>query len=175
MHAVRNSKRLNHGGLRMKTIGILMIGAILAAVTSNAQAAMRLNATRPGNFLSSSSFVALPLNNVGATTLTFNLASNRKLLLTFSAECSVGSTIDFSTVDLDVVVNNAVVAPTASTGDTFCSANDTPTASDGWTRASITVQIQGIAGNNTVKIFGRLNSGGDLMYFGDSALVVFDP
>jgi hypothetical protein len=139
----------------------------------SAHAVIKINATRPGNFTSAAASVALPLNTGGATVLTFNHSTAKKFILTFSAECSVGGPV-VAWTDLQVRVNGVDVSPTAGNEDAFCSGNGTATSNDGWTRASITVVIQGIVGNNTVQILARQNNGGNGIWIGDSALVVHD-
>ena len=151
----------------MKKLAILATGAALAALSLSAQASFRLNATRPGNFSSTATSVAVPLNAAGATLLSFNLTANKKLVLSYSAECQGGGTSGW--VDIDVVVNGVAVAPTAGSSDAFCSAGNA-----GWVRPAITVQIQGITGNIQIQIIGR-RTRTTTMWFGDSALVVFDP
>jgi len=120
--------------------------------------------------------VFVPLNSAGATTLSFKLGSAGKKVLTYSAECAVAAPAGNSIawLDLDIHVNGVIVAPTAGTGDAFCTSNGTETLGDGWVRASITVQIQGISGDNTVQIQARGNYGATGLWLGDSALVIYD-
>jgi hypothetical protein len=117
------------------------------------------------------------LNNAGATTLSFNLGSPGKKVLTYSAICAVGAQAGDAdaTLDLDIYVNGVIVAPTATGGyqGVFCSSNGTD-AFDGWTRPSITIPIQGISGNNTVRIRARGSSDGSAFWLGNSALVIYD-
>ena len=93
------------------------------------------------------------------------------MLLTYSAECAAGGTSGH--VEIDILVNTVAVAPTDGGADAFCSVNHTATGSDGFVRASITVQIQGFAGDNFVRINVGLNVATS-MWFGDSALLVYD-
>ena len=72
-------------------------------------------------------------------------------MLTYSADCGVYSSaaVFGAWLDLDIYVNGVIVAPTIGTGDAFCSSNGT-TDLDSFVRASITIPIQGVEGNNTV-------------------------
>ncbi len=76
-------------------------------------------------------------------------------------------------LDLDITFNGVVVAPTVGTDDAFCSTNGTAII-DGCTRASITVVVQGIKGNNNVTIHARGNAGATGTWLGDSSLVIHD-
>jgi hypothetical protein len=151
----------------MKKSGIFVTAAALAAVSMSAQAAIKLNATRTGYFLSSAPSVVLPLNDAGATILSFNLPANKKLVLSYWALCTLNG-VSGGWVDLDIVVNGVIVVPTGGTNDPLCSVDERSTT------GSITIQIQGVAGNNTVVIVGRRVVGASVMQIGNSALLVFD-
>lgn len=122
----------------------------------------------------------MPLNQAGATTVNFKLASSGKKVLTYSAVCGVSSQPGDTTafVNLDIYVNGVVVAPTLGGfefgEDPFCSANGTYGAGDGMVRASITIPIQGIAGNNTVRIKASTQGPASGFALGKSALVIHD-
>jgi hypothetical protein len=157
----------------MKIVGMLVTGVALAAVTLSADAAIKLFATRIGSFVKNGASEALPLNDAGAITLTFNLPANKKMLLTYSAVCSVGATSGY--VEIGILVNGVSIAPLAGTSDPFCSANHTTTYQDGYVRSSITTQIQGLAGANTVLILASRPGPGDtVMRISNSALLVYD-
>ena len=150
----------------MKTSGIFATAVVLAATSMSAHAAIKLNATRLGVFSSSNPVWNVPLNDVGATTLSFNLPANKKLVLSYSAVCRATGTSGW--VDIDIIVNGNSVVPTADNNDPFCNPAESPTI------GSMTLQIQGIAGNNTVRISAKLVPGTTQMLFGNSALLVFD-
>jgi hypothetical protein len=147
----------------------------LAGVAATAQAGVKASAVNPSNMIIPNRGPALvPLNAAGATTLSFSLASAGKKLLTFSSECAVNAPSGFygDFVELDIVVNGVVVAPTVDI-DPFCSANGT-SLFDGYVRTSITIPVQLNAGTNTVqvKVSGSANVTG--MWIGQSALVIYD-
>ena len=74
-------------------------------------------------------------------------------------------------VDIDVRMNGVAIAPTAGSPDAFCSSNGTA-GFDGYVRASITLRVPIIVGNNTLTVLGRLNNGATGGWLSDSAVVV---
>lgn len=155
----------------MKTFVVLCAGAVLASMAVTADAAIRLNATRTGNWFVLGGPAAVPLDNLGATTLKFSLPAAKKVLLTYSAECAVEGPPS-RWANFDIIVNGVAVAPTAGTADAFCSTDSTASL-DNWVRASITVQVNGKKGQNTVQIVAA-HTLVNYISIGDSALVVFD-
>jgi hypothetical protein len=152
------------------------LALVLAGTAATSHAGVKASALRPSNWVSPSrNEVLVPLNAAGATTLSFNLPSAGKKILTYSAECAVDAPAgeSYAWVDLDIIVNGVVVEPTTGSFDMFCSANGTA-GFDGYVRASITLPIQGKSGNNTVQIKARGASGVNGMWLGDSALVIYD-
>jgi hypothetical protein len=148
----------------------------LTGATAGAHAGVRASAITAFNLVTySAAEVFVPLNDAGATTLSFNPGSSGKKVLTFSAECAVAAPAGVSNawLDLDIYVNGVIVAPTASTAEAFCSSNGTPSL-DGWTRASITVAIPTVSGTNTVRILARGSYGATGLWLGEPALVIFD-
>jgi hypothetical protein len=160
----------------MKTFRQAVLALTLAGAAATAQAGIRASAINTSNWLAPSAAQSLvALDPSGMTTLNFTLASAGKKVLTFSAVCSVRAPTgdSLSWVDLDIVVNGVVVAPTVGNDDAFCSANGTASYDD-YVRATITIPIKGVAGNNTVQIKARGNYNTMDMYFLSSALLVFD-
>jgi hypothetical protein len=160
----------------MTTLRTAALALALTAAAVTAHAGVNASAIRPGNWLTSSpAEVFVPLDAAGATTLTFDLGSAGKKVLTYSAECAVDETqgLPFSWVELNIYVNGALVKPTGDSFAFFCYSNAT-TGFDGWTRASITVPIKGIEGTNAVRIKAKGNSSATRLWLGDSALVVYD-
>ena len=142
-----------------KLVAIAVAGTLLSVAATSFADVRNFNA-RPSNFTSGPAAVFVPLDGAGATTVNFNLTAAGRKVLTYSAECAVGAPAGNASawVDVDIVVNGVTVAPTVGNQDAFCVANGTA-AMDGWTRASITVVIQGKVGNNTVRIQIRGNGG----------------
>jgi len=158
------------------------LAVALAAAATTAHAGVKASAVNPVNLgYTSPEGAFVVLNAAGATTLNFNLSSAGKKILTYSAGCAVnaptGNTAAF--VQLDIYVNGVIVAPTngdaLSGEDPFCSANGVFGFTDGQVRASITVPIQGIKGNNTIQIKAQGNGLGVAGFLlGKSALVIYD-
>ena len=164
----------------MTTLRTAALALALTAAGAAAHAGVKASAIRAGNwFASSPAEVFVPLNAAGATTLSFNLGSAGKKVLTYSAECAVDSPTDdtIAWLILAIYVNGVVVAPTGDDQAAFCSANRTG-GFDGWVRASITVPIQGIAGTNTVQVKAKGASCCDDVVMGlslmDSSLLIYD-
>lgn len=145
------------------------------AISTASLAAVRTSQVRPSNWTGPATATAVPLNAGGATTISFNLPSAGRKVLTYSAECATdapaGNTGAWT--DITIIVNGAAVAATAGTSDAFCAANGTA-GFDGWTRASVTVVISGVAGANTVRIQSTGQSGATGVWLSDTALVVHD-
>lgn len=142
----------------------------LAGAAATAHAGVKLSAVRT-NFFSATGYLGtfVPLNNAGATTLTFNLASSGKKVLTYSVVCRVSWPSYY--VDLDIIVNGVAVAPTANDAQ-FCSppGNDFPM----FAQQSITLAIQGIKGTNTVRILAKGADPTTSYALNASSLVVHD-
>jgi hypothetical protein len=144
----------------------------LASVSAIGSAAVTGSAVRPG-YWQSEVDAYVPLNAAGTTTLTIYPSSSGVRVLTFSASCAVlanaGDTSAW--VDLDIVVNGQVVAPTAGTHNQFCNANGSGWYS-GYTRASITIPINVVAGANTIRVFARRFFYAQGFSLADSSLVI---
>jgi len=159
----------------MNKLMTLAVAGTLMGVTATSFAAVKTAQVRPDNWTAGPAAVFVPLNAAGATTINFSLTAPTRLVLTYSAECTVGAPAGNAGawLDLDLVVNGVTIAPTVGNQDAFCSSNGT-VASDGWTRASITVFFKGATGANTVKIQSRGNGGATSVWLGDSSLVIHD-
>jgi hypothetical protein len=159
------------------------LAVALAGAAATAHAGVKASAVY-ANFLSYSSpeEVFLPLNAAGAVTLTFNLASAGKKVLTFSAVCAVAAPgwefYKDAHLDLDIYVNGLRVAPTIgtlpTTPDAFCSHGYSPPGLSGVIRASITVPIQGNAGYNAVQIKAKGQGGATGFFLANTSLVIYD-
>lgn len=160
----------------MRTVGKVIAVAALVAVSSTALGAVRGYHARASNFASAIvAGVDVPLNAAGATIVTFNLPVAGKKVLTFSAECAVDAVANNSTawVDIDIIVNGVVVPVTNQTQDAFCAA-DGVAGYSGWVRPSITVLVNGVQGNNTVRIRAKGQGGATGIWVSDTALMIHD-
>lgn len=154
---------------------VLVLAVTLAAAAVTAHAGVRASATSAGFYSYDRAPQFVPLNEAGATTLSFKLPTAGKKVLTYSAECAVNSFAGnhYAWLDLDVYVNGNVVAATQAGTDAFCSANGFP-GFDSYVRASITLVIQGKKGSNTVRIQARPSFDATGIWLQDSALVIHD-
>jgi hypothetical protein len=160
----------------MKTFRQAALALVLVGAVSTAQAGIKASAIHTSFWSSRSADQTLvTLDASGMTALSFTLGSAGKKILTFSAICSVdGPAGDaLSWLDLDILVNGVVVAPTVGNDDAFCSASG-KSGPYQYVRASITIPIQGLAGTNYVQVKARGNYLARGMYFYNSTLVVLD-
>jgi hypothetical protein len=160
----------------MQTVGKVIAIAALLTVSTTAFAAVRGFHARASNF--SSGVVAgvdVPLNAAGATIVTFNLPGAGKKVLTFSGECAVDAPAgnNFAWLDIDIIVNGVIVPVTNQTSDAFCSADGVAGIS-GYVRPSITVLVNGLQGNNTVRIRAKGQAGATQIWLSDTALMIHD-
>jgi hypothetical protein len=151
----------------------------LAGAAASAHAGINASAVKTGYAVFTNSFVAVQavLNDAGDKTLNFTLGSAGKRVLKFSAGCGVNAPVGNTTawLDLDIIVNGVIVAPTVGSGDPFCSSNGKGAAIFGGSvRSSIIVPIEGIKGNNTVTIVARGNAGASGLFLANSALEIHD-
>jgi hypothetical protein len=154
----------------------------LAGVAATAHAGVKASAINADWWSGPATEAYVPLTTAGAVTLTFNLASAGKKLLTYSAVCAVGAPggefFQNAHLDLDIYVNGIRVAPTAGTApipdDVFCAHGNTGAGLGGFTRASITVPIQGNAGKNAVQIKARGQNGATDLFLANMSLVIYD-
>jgi hypothetical protein len=159
----------------MNRLMTLAVAGSLMAVTATSVASVKTAQVRSNNWTALPAPTLVPLNSAGVTTVSFSLPAPTRLVLTYSAECAVSAPAGNSGawLDLDIIVNGNTLAPTVGNQDAFCSSNGTP-AADGWTRGSITIFFNGVAGGNTIRIQARGNGGATSVWLGDSSLVVHD-
>lgn len=159
----------------MRTLRHAALALALAGVTATAHAGIKASAVNGSLFTFSNAEAFVPLNSAGATTLSFNLAGASKKVLTFSAYCAVYAPAGVTTawLDVDIVVNGVVVAPTSGSGDPFCSSNGSGQF-DGYVRTSTTVSIQGKEGSNSVRVLARGSPYATGLLLGATSLVIHD-
>ena len=159
----------------MKSLRNAALALALAGLSAMSHAGVKASAVNGGLFTSSNAEAFVPLNNAGATIVNFNLAAAGKKVLTFSAYCAVNSAAGTTTawLDVDIVVNGVVVAPTSGSGDPFCSANGSGKF-DGYVRTSTTVSIQAKEGTNSVRILARGSPHATGLLLSATSLVISD-
>lgn len=146
----------------------------MAAFLTRLPAPLRLARVRAGNFRwTTSGLKDVPLDDAGATTLTWLQAADSQRLLTYSAECALTLPAAAGTpwVHLDIVVNGEVIPPTQGDADAFCGVPAGTTFS-GYQRPSITLLIDARAGENQVSIRAGVGADGITVSLGDSSLVI---
>jgi hypothetical protein len=162
----------------MTTLRNIGLALALAGAAASAHAGVKASAVKTGYgvYTSSAAAVQVVLNNAGDTTVNFTLGSAGKKVLKFSAGCGVNANFGNTSawLDLDIIVNGVIVAPTVGSGDPFCSSNGIGAGVGRSVRSSIIVPIQGIQGNNTVTIVARGNGGASGLFLADSSLVIHD-
>src|SRR5262245_6965007 len=161
---------------QMTTLRTAALALAVTVASAPAHAGVKATAINPGYWQTTSSaedFV--PLDAAGATTLTFNLASGGKKVLTFSAACAVDTVTGetYAWLNFGIYVNGIVVEPTGDSSTALCSANRTG-GFDGNVRGSITLAIQGIAGTNTIRIKANLGGYATGAGLSDSILLIYD-
>jgi hypothetical protein len=155
-------------------IGMLKATLSAAVVLLGAQVYAHTQAffSRTGNFTFSGS-TPVPLNQVGATEVTFTGSGRRTL--TYTAECAKTGTSGWVTIA--IVVDGEQLAPTGgNTGDAFCSANTT-SAADEWVMAATQARTKNFTddGPHTVQVLAAVAGGifpSGTGHLGDSTLQV---
>lgn len=153
-----------------------LIGAGLL-VAYSAQAALLSTHTRNTNFIySEGSVPSVPLNDGGATTVTFKTtAKNQKVIVSYTAECGILDDKHDTWVNIDILVDGVAIRPTNSTSsDAFCSS--TAGTGYGWNMSAVNaVYVVPFAGVHTVSIKAAVTggNGGATGWLGDTSLVVW--
>jgi len=157
---------------KMTTL-ITLLALALATVPS--QAVIKANTNRTNSTIfTDGNLHSIPLNNSGATTLAFTTgANNQKVVITFNAECSVAGTDHVTWLDVDILVDGVIVAPSSS-DNAFCTDHGTG-ALDSWVSAvTVVVYTVPLAGNHAVEVHGTLKvfDAGDQWRIDDSTTLV---
>ena len=159
--------------MRLSRFLVLVLALSALAIAPLAADVIRY-VTRSPDLIFNTSPRDLPLNDNGATEITFkNTGGGGKkfVAITFSAECAVQGS-EFAWLGIDIVVDDVVVAPSAG-DDAFCSGNGTDTGRDGWLTASRTVAVKLGSGEHTVKVVAELVGSAE-GWIGDSSLTIID-
>lgn len=165
-----------HGGARARVGALAAAGLFAAAAPAGAQSIAAVSNSANFNF-SGSPQVQVP----GMVTPLFTKQANLRLVVLFSAECTVAAATGNTTawLDVDVVLRNAAgtdvmtLPPTEGSGDAFCSSNGSGALS-GWVNATVVARVpfDVPAGNYSVAVRARLNAGGVTGWLGQRSLVV---
>jgi hypothetical protein len=121
--------------------------------------------------------ILIPLNNAGRTFVPFvTTQDNQRVVITFSAECSVKAPNFTTWLNIDILVDGVEVQPTQTTDNALCTSHNT-NAHDGWVGASTTgVYVVPEPGLHTVQIRGSLrgcnNARDDRWHLDDSSTII---
>ena len=118
----------------------LIAAATLALAATASMAGVVSTSTRLGNWsVASPAAVFVPLNDGNATSVKFSVASERKVVITYSAECAVDAPADNNSawLEITILIDGVPLRPTAGTSDAFCSADGKP-GFNNWVRPSVT-------------------------------------
>jgi hypothetical protein len=107
------------------------------------------------------------------TSFALNLARNARVLISFTAECSVEAPNTGTYLNIDIFVDGAAVPPSDATEDAFCGSAGTNTL-DSWIAAGMQVTIDLLPGAHTIQVRGDLinDAVGDRWHVGDLSLIV---
>ena len=158
-------------GSQLKAMAVAGIALLLPMTAAEAKVRAAGNSTAI-LLTSTAVFVDAPINGA-ATTISFNMAQKGRVVITYSAECSVsGNVVNWAT--LQIVLNGNIIAPTQN--DTTICSDNTTAIHDGFVQISKSVVAKAKAGNNVLKIKVRMafvNAGSELR-LEDSSTVVLD-
>jgi len=126
---------------------------------------------RANNATNTTTHVFAPLDNGGATSLTFKTTgANKVVKVSYNAECGVlGPTGSWQSVT--ILIDGVQANPTSGTLFAFCTASSTSNYI--WTGAlrQSTLKVP-LAGNHIVQVLIDLNAGATNWWLGDSSIVV---
>ena len=178
MTILRGTRVSSFTGLRNRAWASALAGAITigAAVPAAAQSVAAVSNSANFTFTGFQQ-VAVP----GMTTPLVAKPANLRLVVLFSAECTVQAPVGLSNawLDVDIVMRNAAgemvmtLPPTEGPGDALCSSH--PNARlDGWVNATIVARVpfDVPAGNYSFEVRARLNAGATTGWLGQRSLVV---
>lgn len=154
----------------------LIAAATLAMMASASMAGVISTSTRLGNWsVNAPDLVFVPLNDANATSVRFSVATERKVVITYSAECAVNAAADNNTawLQITILIDGVPLRPTAGESDAFCSA-DGKVGFNNWVRPSVTGYLLVPPGTHTIQVQTSGLAGATGLWLGDTALIVFD-
>lgn len=145
------------------------IASALLLLTAYAQADVVRHEFRRFNFTFGTGEVLVPLNEVGANSISFS--GSGSFTISYTAECSNFEPNIFSYVDIRIVVDGVNLPPTGNnSSDAFCTSDGVP-GDGGWGMNAAWGRTGNLAaGVHTVQVFARTTAGGGSL--GDSSLVI---
>ncbi len=154
----------------------LIAAATLALAATASMAGVISTSTRLGNWsVGAPDAVFVPLNDGSATSVRFSVASERKVVITYSAECAVDAAADNNSawLEITILIDGVPLRPTGGTSDAFCSA-DGKVGFNNWVRPSVTGYLLVGAGIHTVQVQTSGQFGATGLWLGDTALIIFE-
>lgn len=154
----------------------LIAAATLALATTATMAGVISTSTRLGNWSTNSpTAVFVPLNDGNATSVRFSVSTERKVVITYSAECAVDAAADNNSawLEITILIDGVPLRPTAGTSDAFCS-SDGKVGFNNWVRPSVTGYLLVGPGIHTIQVQTSGLNGATGLWLGDTALIVFD-
>lgn len=148
----------------MKGLSLFGLAATVVSFTIAAPAALAdnikfLQTTGAGYSITSGSDpLDLRLTDAGATLVSFNNPTRGLVSVTYSAECSVASTVPEAWVSIEILINGVAVPPTTGIYDALCT-NAMTDNTESYGMNSITVAKSLPAGNHTLKVRAILGNG----------------
>jgi hypothetical protein len=158
--------------MKHKLIAVLMA---LMVVAVQSEAAILSSATRDQpTFVTDGLTHVVPLNDAGDTSITFKTsAPNKRVVISYSAECAVGGNDQLTFLDLDILVDG-VAAPPSDSDNAFCSGEGTVPRAHWASVVTVVVAQVPNAGTHTVQVRATLQkfNTGDSWSLDDSTIVV---
>jgi hypothetical protein len=156
----------------------LMVSQVWAHVISTSTNSIAFNVgAGPASCVPPPATILVPLNNAGRTFLPFvTTQDNQRVVITFSAECSVKASNFRTWLNIDILVDGVEIQPTQSPDNALCTSHNTD-FHDGWVGASTTgVFVVPEPGLHTVQIRASLrgcnNARDDRWHLDDSSTII---
>jgi hypothetical protein len=147
----------------------------LMLITVQSQATIKANATRTNaDVFSDGSPHFVPLNNFGATAITFTTSlPNQKVIISYSAECSVKGTDNITWLDIDILVDGVAITPSNS-DNAFCTDHGNNFLGNWVSAVTTVVAVVRGTGTHIVQVQGTLRvfNSGDQWRLDDSTTLV---
>ena len=114
----------------------------------------------------------MPLTGAAATSVSFSIPGNqsRKIAITYSASCGAAGPVNGF---IDIVVDGLEISPTNTSGEAFCSADQT-LALDTLARATIIGVKNLTPGQHTVEVYAEALGGATQFQLGYATLLIQD-
>lgn len=123
---------------------------------------------------SGSSRALMPLTSAAATSISFSVPGNqsKKIAFTYSASCGAAGPVN-GFIDIDIVVDGLEISPTNTSGESFCSVDQTE-ALDTLARATIIGVKSLTPGQHTVEVYAEALGGATQFQLGYTTLLIQD-